>query len=60
MMLCGCFTMKTAERAAAWQALEDLAASFQSAEAVTYHSFAQYESFEHFAKQFAGRSFNGL
>ena len=49
------------ERAAAWQALEELAVrSFDSAEAVTYHSFAQYESFEQFAGHFASRSFNSL
>ena len=49
------------ERAAAWQALEELAkTAFHSAEAVTYHSFAQYESFEQFAQRFASRSFNSL
>jgi ubiquinone/menaquinone biosynthesis C-methylase UbiE len=49
------------ERAAAWQALEELAVtSFNSAEVVTYHSFAQYESFEHFAMRLASRSFNSL
>lgn len=49
------------QRAAAWQALEELAVtSFSAAETVTYHSFAQFESFEHFAGYFASRSFNSL
>lgn len=49
------------EREAAWSALEELAVtSFTSAQAVTYHSFAQYESFDQFAKHFASRSFNSL
>lgn len=49
------------ERAAAWTALEQLAISaFSSSEVVKYHSFSQYESFDDFATQFAGRSFNSL
>jgi ubiquinone/menaquinone biosynthesis C-methylase UbiE len=49
------------ERAAAWSALEQLAASsFDSAEVVKYHSFSEYESFDDFATQYAGRSFNTL
>ncbi len=49
------------ERAAAWKALEQLAMSaFQSVQVVTYHHFTQYESWDDFATQFAGRSFNSL
>lgn len=49
------------ERAVAWQALEQLAMpAFQSAQVVTYHNFSQYESWEDFASQFAGRSFNTI
>ena len=49
------------ERAEAWQALEQLAMpAFQSAQVVTYHNFSQYESWEDFASQFAGRSFNTI
>lgn len=49
------------ERAAAWAALEQLAdSSFESTQIVRYHSFSQYESFDDFATQFAGRSFNSL
>lgn len=49
------------EREIAWQALETLAkSSFEFAEVVAYHSYSQYESFDDFATQFAGRSFNSL
>lgn len=49
------------ERAAAWRALEELAMpAFISAEVVTYHNFAQYDSWDDFAKHFGSRSFNTL
>jgi len=49
------------ERAAAWQALEDLAIpEFNSVEVVTYHSFSEYDSFDQFAEHFGSRSFNTL
>ena len=49
------------ERIAAWQAMELQAApAFKSVETVTYHSFTQYDSFEHFADRLSSRSFNTL
>jgi ubiquinone/menaquinone biosynthesis C-methylase UbiE len=49
------------EREAAWRALERLAMpAFVSAEVVTYHGYSQYDSFDHFARQLGGRSFNAL
>jgi ubiquinone/menaquinone biosynthesis C-methylase UbiE len=49
------------ERAAAQQALDELAApAFRSVQVVTYHNEVQYESWDDFATQFAGRSFNTI
>lgn len=49
------------ERAAAQQALIDLATPlFDSVQTVTYHNWAEYQSWEHFATQVAGRSFNTI
>ena len=49
------------DRAAAWSALEQLAASsFQSKQVVQYHSFSQYDSFDDFATQFGSRTFNSI
>ena len=46
-------------RAAAWQALEELAIpAFISCDIVKYHDFRQYESFDHFANQYGSKSFN--
>ena len=48
-------------RALAWEALEQFSSdSFESSQTVEYHSFSQYESFDDFAQQYAGRSFNSL
>lgn len=47
------------ERELAWTALHELAIPrFDSADAVTYHSFAAYESWEDYAGQYANRSYN--
>ncbi len=47
------------ERDLAWAALNELARpQFESVEAVTYHSFARYESWEDYANQYANRSYN--
>lgn len=49
------------ERQAAQQALRELAMpEFNSVDVFTYHSFSQYDSFEHFAEHFASRSFNNI
>jgi ubiquinone/menaquinone biosynthesis C-methylase UbiE len=49
------------ERAAAWQAMHELAVpAFESAQVVSYHSFSQYESWDDFASQYASKSFNTL
>lgn len=49
------------ERAAAQQAIEQIAIpAFDSVDVVAYHSFVEYESFDHFAKRFASKSFNTI
>ena len=49
------------KRAAAQQALVKLAIPFfKSIQTVTYHNWAQYDSWEDFATQFGGRSFNTI
>lgn len=49
------------EREAAWRALENLAApAFRSGTTATYHNYAEYKSWDHFADHFANRSFNTL
>jgi len=49
------------ERADAQRALEELAIpAFDSAQFVTYHNYAQYDSWEDFATQLASRSFNSI
>lgn len=47
------------ERATAWAALKSFAESnFQSVESFTYHSYSQFDSFDHFARHYGNRSFN--
>ena len=47
------------ERDLAWSALHEIARPrFELAEAVTYHSFAAYDSWEDYANQYANRSYN--
>lgn len=55
------FHDEDSERAAAWQALEQLAIpAFGSAETRTYHGISEYDSFEQFAEHFGSRPFNTL
>lgn len=47
------------EREAAWQALEDIARpNFALAECAAYYSVSRYESWDDYANQYAGKSFN--
>ncbi len=49
------------QRADAQQALIDLAAPrFKHSNAVTYHGYSEYDSFEHFADRFSKQSFNSI
>jgi ubiquinone/menaquinone biosynthesis C-methylase UbiE len=49
------------EREAAQRAVFELAApAFDSLQVVTYHNWAKYDSWDDFASQIAGRSFNSL
>ena len=55
------FHDEDAVRAAAQQALEEIAAPmFNQVDVVTYHDYRQFDSFEHFARHFASRSFNTI
>lgn len=55
------FHNEEVERAAAWNALDELAApAFESREVVTYHGHRQYDSWDHFVDVYANKSFNSL
>lgn len=49
------------ERTVAWEALQTIAVpAFESADVVTYHGIVQFESWDAYADQYAGKSFNSL
>ena len=54
------FHDEEAERAAAQDWLASIAEKFHSIEAVEYHGYTQYESFDDFATKFSSKSFNSL